>query len=312
MTAPPSLLLLPTWDKGVEHIVAWQTQVLDSDDGTEQRIPIREAAAESIRFSTLLGSIPAVGALELLLAQAPDARVNLPRWFDQTTLTAPLAPGATSVPCDTTDRGFVAGGQLIILQRSTGINEVRTIAGVSGSALDVTGDAVTLTWAAGGDVIVLPIAPAHVKLPVERTYVGGIVAELGLEADWEVEAPPSASSTAAVPDTMNLVADGYGWSASLTIVEIGGEEYAVVHVEVFDADGLLITDPATLGDITWVSSDPTRATVQPIGPPRSATDATPTGEIALIHGLSGGGLVTVTVTATLGSVVGTMLVDVYS
>lgn len=312
MTAPPACLLIPTWDKGVEHDEAWQTQLLASDDGTEQRVQIREAAAESIRFTTLVGSIPAVGALELLLAQAPDVRVNLPRWFDATALTSALAPGATSVPCDTTDRGFVSGGQLVILDLSTGINEVRTIAGVSGGALDVTGDAVILSWAGGAGVIVLPIAPARIKLPVERTYVGGVVAELALTADWEVEAPPSAASTAAVPVAMNLVADGYGWSSSLTIIEIGGDEYAVVHVEVFDADGLIITDPATLGDIAWLSSDVTRATVQPIGPPRSATDATPTGEIALIHGLSGSGLVTVTVTATLGSVVGTMLVDVYS
>lgn len=309
MPAPPALLLPPNWDRGVQHVEAWQTQVLASDDDTEQRVPIREGPAESIRYTTLLGSTPDVGLLELLLAQAPAVRFNVPRWFDASALTGSLAPGATSIPCDTTDRGFVVGGQLVLYSRSSGINEVRTIAGVSGSAVDVTGDPVMLTWTAGFDVIVLPIAPARLKLPVDRAYVGGVLAELTLEADWEVEAPPSAGATAAVPITMNIVGDGYAWSS--TIIQIGPGEYVAAHVEAFDADGILITDPATLGDITWVSSDPTKATVQPIGPPRSVTDPTPTGEIALVHGVNGTGTPTITITATLGSVVGALLVVVH-
>src|SRR5579872_1898563 len=300
MPAPPAFLFPPMWDRQVDHTSSYSTQVLTADDGTEQRATIREAPAQSIRYTALLGNTAAVGALALLLAEAPTARVNLPRWFDATALTADLAPGATSIPCDTTDRGFVVGGQCVILSLGLGTSEVRTIAGLSAGAIDVTGDAVTLTWSSTGDVVVLPIAPARAVLPLDKTYIGGVVAELDVHFDWEVEAPPSASPSTAVPASLAIVG-GYGWDPLGTLVLVFGGEYVVVRVQVFDADGLRIPDPESLASITWSSSD-SHVTIEPIGPPRSTADPTLSGEIAVLRATTPVGVITATVTATLNTV----------
>lgn len=296
------------WDKGVEHTSDYSTQVLAADDGSEQRVQIREAAAEGIRFTSLITGAPVNGALELLLAQAPAARFNVPRWFDATRLTADIAPGATSIPCDTTDRGFAVGGQCVILSLGLGASEVRTIAGVSSTAVDVTGDPVTLTWGAEQDVVVLPIAPARAVLPINKTYIGGVLAELDLRFDWEVEPPPSAASVGAVPASLAIIG-GYGWDPAVSGAVVFGGEYIVVRVLLFDADGLMIPDPASLGDIVWSSSD-SHITIEPVGPPRSVSDPALSGEFAILRATAPVGITVITVTATLGAVSGTFTVEV--
>src|SRR6185312_876644 len=77
LVRPPLFLLPPNAD--IELTPAWKTDILAGEDGTEQRVSIRDAPLESMRYQAVLGTQAQVGALTLLLARAPDARVLMPR-----------------------------------------------------------------------------------------------------------------------------------------------------------------------------------------------------------------------------------------
>lgn len=256
VVVPLNLFLVPPdWSEPVIHTPAWRTDVLVGEDGTEQRVSQRDGPAERIRYEAALMDQVEAGTELLILGTAQDARVLMPRWFDATALTGAVSIGATSIPCDTTDRGFVVGGQVLLWRRTAQLSEVRTIAGVSSSAIDITGDPATMNWAFPSDTVVLPVAPARLVLPLARTYVGGILSSVRIEADWEGEAPPTLGPTASAAVTITIVVD----EGASNIFRPGA--YVVAHAEVLDADGLEIPEAV----VTWSVDDPTICTVQPVG-----------------------------------------------
>jgi hypothetical protein len=133
---------------------------------------------------------------------------------------------------------------------------VRTIAGVADDALDITGDAATLAWLGNSDVEVLPIAPAQLALPLTRTYVGGVLAEVQCVCEWEAAPLATATAGTSVADSLAIVFDHY---YDLDYLNQGS--YVVLHAEVLDADGLEIPEAV----VTWESADPTIQSVQPAG-----------------------------------------------
>jgi hypothetical protein len=290
MTLPPAFLFAPDWSAGVELSGAWKTDILQGEDGTEQRVAMRDAPAESMKYSALVLSEADVGLLALLLAQAPDGRVHMPRWCDATRLTADVAIGGTSVACDTTDRAFTVGGSLLIWRRRTGVYEVRTIAGVSDSALDITGDAATKAWVGNTDVEVLPIAPALLTLPVGRTYLGGVLASLQLACDYEIEALATTAPAASVADSIVLTFD----DADVDWFNQGS--YVNGRAEVLDADGIAIPEAV----VSWSSTNPTIWTVQPVGL---------YGQLVIVRKIDALVFAITTITATCGAATTTVSLD---
>jgi hypothetical protein len=290
MPPPPAFLLAPDWSTGVELSGAWKTDILQGEDGTEQRVSQRDAPADSLKYSALLMSEADAGLLALLLAQAPDGRVNMPRWCDATRLTANVAIGDTSIACDTTDRAFTVGGMALLWRRGTGVYEVRTIAGVSGSALDITGDAATKAWTGNTDVEVLPIAPALLSLPVGRTYLNGVMASVQIACDYEIEALATTTPAASVADSIVLTFD----DADVDWFNQGS--YVNGRAEVLDADGLAIPEAV----VSWSSADPTIWTVQPVGL---------YGQLVIVRKIDASIFVTTTITATCGAATETVSLD---
>ena len=252
---PPVFLLAPNWSSPVELVSTWRTDVLQGEDGTEQRVSQRAASADRIRFGVSLMDQGEAGTERLILAGGQDGRVLMPRWCDATALTAAVTIGATSIPCDTTDRAFVAGGQVLLWRRQAQLAEVRLINAVSPTAIDITGDAATMAWAFPSDTLVVPVAPARLVLPLARTYVGGVLVDVKVDAEYEVEQPPALGPTASTAVTISIGLD----EGASNIFRPGA--FIVAHAEVRDADDLEIPEAV----VVWSVDDPTICTVQSVG-----------------------------------------------
>lgn len=248
-------LVPPDWSEPVQLTSAWRTDVLVGEDGTEQRVSQRDGPADTIRYQASLMDQVEAGTERLILATAQDARVLMPRWFDASALTGAVTIGATSIPCDTTDRGFVVGGQVLLWRRAAQLAEVRTIAGVAPTAIDITGDPATMNWAFPSDTVVLPVSPARLKLPLARTFLGGILSSVRIEAEWEVEEAPTLGPTPSAVASLSIIVD----EGASNIFRAGA--YIVAHAEVLDADNLKIPEAV----VAWSVDDPTICSVQSVG-----------------------------------------------
>lgn len=291
-------LFPPNWETAVEMTSTWKTDVLQGEDGTEQRVSMRDGPADSMKYAARIQSQADAGALALLLGLEPTGRFNMPRWADASLLTADVSIGGTSISCDTTDRAFTVGGTALIWRAATGVAEVRLIAGISDSALDLTGDPATLAWTGNTDVEVLPIAPAWLTLPLGRTYVGGVLAEVQVACEWEVAQLPSIGPTASVPVTVAIGADAITSSGAISYANIFlVGSYLVVHAEVLDADDVEIPE----APVVWTLDDAVNFSIQPVGL---------FGETAILKNVSATLSDTATLTATSGAASGSRTVGV--
>jgi hypothetical protein len=173
--------LAPNWAGGITERLAWLTDVLESYDGSEQRIRLRSIPRRSFEFQLDLAGHD-VRVLETLL-HAWAARVfAVPVWTDRTVLTAPLSAGATAVRVsDAANADYHAGG-LVAFWSDNQHHEVGEILSLAGNALTLK-QPLSRGWPAGtrvfparfarldGDVVVAhptdALASARVRFEVE-------------------------------------------------------------------------------------------------------------------------------------------------
>jgi len=171
----------PNWAGGITERLAWLTDVLESYDGSEQRIRLRSLPRRSFEFQLDLAGHD-VRVLETLL-HAWAARVfAVPVWTDRTVLTAPLSAGATAVRVsDAANADYHAGG-LVAFWSDNQHHEVGEILSLAGNALTLK-QPLSRGWPAGtrvfparfaridGDVLVAhptdALASARVRFAVE-------------------------------------------------------------------------------------------------------------------------------------------------
>ncbi|MEF8736816.1 MAG: hypothetical protein V5B35_09550 [Candidatus Accumulibacter necessarius] len=171
----------PNWAGGITERLAWLTDVLESYDGSEQRVRLRSIPRRSFEFQLDLAGHD-VRVLETLL-HAWAARVfAVPVWTDRTVLTAPLSPGATAVRVsDAANADYHAGG-LVAFWSDNQHHEVGEILSLAGNALTLK-EPLSRGWPAGtrvfparfarldGDVVVAhttdALASARVRFEVE-------------------------------------------------------------------------------------------------------------------------------------------------
>ena len=106
----------PEWSAGVKETLSWLTDVLQaSGTGMQQTRALRATPRRSFNFQTLDNA----DAARIVDAIAFDLGVGsflLPIYPDVQWLPAPLALGATSIPCATAGFDFVDGGQVALWQ----------------------------------------------------------------------------------------------------------------------------------------------------------------------------------------------------
>jgi hypothetical protein len=212
---PPTVLFSsrPDWQDGVKETLAWLTNVITSDNDTEQRISLRGKPRRTIAF-TAKGSTQGVPATVresalldgLIWGQQPNV-IGCPLWQDGVQLASTASIGATSVTVvngsdgGLVGREFVSGGYMA-LWSDPFTWEILTVA--SGSANPTLNcSATTKAWPAGATAV--PVVPATLAPQLRVRRPGGNISSVAVEFSCDVLA-----------DTAMAVATNPGAGAGVT------------------------------------------------------------------------------------------------
>jgi hypothetical protein len=156
----------PNWAGGITERLAWLTDVLESYDGTEQRVRLRAVPRRSFEYQLDLADHE-VRILETLLHGWAGRVFAVPVWTDRTVLIAPLAMGALSVTVTNAENADYRTGGLLALWRDNQHHEVMEISSISANTLTLK-QALTRAWPAGTKVFPARFARLDGDLTVAR------------------------------------------------------------------------------------------------------------------------------------------------
>jgi len=159
-------LLPPNWRDGVTETFGFLTDVLRSQDGTEQRISLRGKPRRRFEYRFV-----AAGSqwqqLQPLLWGWHKYPFAVPVWTDRAILTADIAVGVVSIPIETsTSRSFVVGGLCALVQNST-VYEAGVIDAVNPTSITLRLPT-TRAWAKGSALYPMVTANLPETLPMTR------------------------------------------------------------------------------------------------------------------------------------------------
>jgi hypothetical protein len=119
-----------------ETVLGFLTDVLEAEDGTEQRTQLRTIETRTESYLVSAYDRASVARLAAELYRMQGERMVVPAWLDFTRLTAAASEGATTLACVTTDRGFVVG-EYAVLWSSPLVCEAVEITAVNANDLEV-------------------------------------------------------------------------------------------------------------------------------------------------------------------------------
>jgi hypothetical protein len=177
----------PDWASGVKESISFLTDVFKAYSDNEQRRGLRQIPRRGVKFrATALTARNAAG-MESLLWGWQALPYAVPWWQDATALTADTPAGSFSIPCDTTDRQFAAGG-IVIVWVDEYTFEALTIAAVFADHVTTT-EATLLTWFAGKSTLVMPCFLARVGTSVKVDRLWSAADSIDLEFAGEAQQP---------------------------------------------------------------------------------------------------------------------------
>lgn len=266
----PLVVLRHDWSAPVERERTFPTVVLGPQrDGNEQRLSLSDVPTDTVTYRLIAGDARGqftawydAETIRVVPRMATDALVRMPRWEDEARVTTAITAGATTIPCDPTDKPLYVAGVEVLLWRDPQTFEVATIDTVGASSIDVV-DALVRDWGAG--TIVAPITPGRIAFPLDLTQ-------------W-VPVTTGAQQFAVTFSLRDVAGVGTGGSSTTTTaaaisvsnVSVGSRGRAAIYATVTDASGLAI--PGT--GIVWSTSDPINAPVTNTADPAVAMVGNP-------------------------------------
>ena len=98
----------------IKETLLFKTDILEINDGTEQRINVREAPRQMFQFTVRTDDNRSRDSINALLFDWQGRVFGVPVWFEQKPLEAPLAINDTTIQVDTANADFRAGGLAMI------------------------------------------------------------------------------------------------------------------------------------------------------------------------------------------------------
>ncbi len=98
----------------IQERLEFKTDILQINDGTEQRINVREAPRQVFKFTIRTDDNRTRDSINAQLFDAQSRVFGIPVWFEQKPLEAPLAIDDTTVQVDTANADFRVGGLAMI------------------------------------------------------------------------------------------------------------------------------------------------------------------------------------------------------
>lgn len=116
----------PDWTKGILEALEWRTDVIEAEEGDEQRIAMRLTPRQSWEFTASPDGV-ARQAMESALLGWGARSWALPLWPHGADLVATAAAGASALQLPTFGRDFVAGGLVLLIQDDALNSEVAEV-----------------------------------------------------------------------------------------------------------------------------------------------------------------------------------------
>lgn len=123
------------WQTGIIERLEWLTNVIEAQDGSEQRIALRQTPRRIFEFTFLVQERQRAELEAKLWANGAKAW-DVPIWTDKTLTTSAILTGTVVVPVDTAYRDFAVGNKVLLQDRYN--SRLATIATVNASYLTLT------------------------------------------------------------------------------------------------------------------------------------------------------------------------------
>ncbi len=301
----PLLEVPHNWVSVVEHTRAWPTATVVTRNGTERRNALSLTARETLRYTLTVTNPAAHQTVMQSVTEAATAATSatrgllrVPRWEDAMVLSAPVAPGATSLSLSVASgddagwRRFANSGEIALWVPGTTALQTAPLAasGAVGTSSLTLLAGIASAWPAGTRVA--PVALARIVEAFEWDRVTGTVATGTLLVTLDTAI--SGTATVAV-NTPGRAQRPVVASVSLTMTgtEVRRGFTVVARAVCRDAAGVVVPAP---GPITWNSTNPNLTFRVP----------EPASGIAYLDALvsPGGGTATITATEPISGLTG--------
>lgn len=171
LPAIPIWTIRPNWRDGIRERLEWKTDVLESDNGTEQRRALRLSPRRA--FEMVFNPVDqARSYFDLFLHRLVGEEFMLPLFHDKVLTTADRNPGNTSLAFDNTYREFMTDGYALLLGEDPFTFEVVEI--VAQTAAGLTISALVNAWPAG--TTLHPLRSARLE---DESSVAAITSRVG-------------------------------------------------------------------------------------------------------------------------------------
>jgi len=171
----PVWTLTPNWKDGVLERLAWLTDVLVSEEDSEQRRALRRFPRRSIEASFLRANVGRM-VLDTFVSALGRNQCLVPLWFEQLRTTAIIGPSTPSIAFPTGElatREFHDGDLFLLSDRDPAVYDLCTVASIAGDVLTI-GNAPLRTWPVGTRIT--PLRTARIE---GATSVQNITATIG-------------------------------------------------------------------------------------------------------------------------------------
>ena len=180
--ADPLFPFEPMDEEFVTEVRGYLTNVIQSNEGNEQRRLLRDVVTGSIRYPVL---VQRRGAQQLraLLQGKQARRLSIPLWQHETLLLASISSGATTLSVNTVDIPFVVG-RFVLLYTAPHETEIAQIEDIDPGIIAVRRPN-PKSWTAGATLVV-PLAPGRLTPNQAINWLGleHSRQEFSFEMEW--------------------------------------------------------------------------------------------------------------------------------
>lgn len=249
----------PDWASGIREKISYLTDVLVAYSDNEQRRALRQIPRRGLHYRASAFTARNSAGMESLVWGWQHQPYGVPWWQDATPLASSIGAGSFSIPCNTTDRQFAAGG-IATIWKDEYTFEALTIDQVFADHITITSPT-QLNWLAGPASLVMPVFLARLKnqVQVDRLWSAGDSMDLEFAGEAMQPAPtPSISLPAfkgfdvleTMPNWVNGLTRVYNRSVALLDPHVG-------PISSIDKGGVAIVDQS----FPWWIKDHAAATM---------------------------------------------------
>jgi hypothetical protein len=183
----------PEWGEGMEETFEFLTDVIVKYSDVEQRRGLRQIPRRGISFRSLALNARDAAGMESLIWGWQNQPYGVPFWPDANPLTSDIGVGSFTIPVDTSDRLFAAGG-LVAIWKDEYTFEALSIDSVASDHI-VTTSPTQFAWTAGPGTRVVPVFLCRIPASQNLSRFSSEIDQVDIQFIPEAGQPAPAPTT---------------------------------------------------------------------------------------------------------------------